>query len=389
MTDLRANTRLMTDGHRVGLNVAGLSKAYVAGTLAANDVTFALEPGELFTLLGPSGSGKTTTLRSVAGLESPDEGEITCGDRLVYSSKEKVDVAVNRRGFGMVFQSYAIWPHMTVFGNVAYPLTVRRRKERLAKAEIKERVRVALASVQLDNLEDRRATKLSGGQQQRLALARALVMQPPLLLLDEPLSNLDAKLREDMRLELKNLQRDLGVTTLYVTHDQTEALALSDQIGVMNKGCLEQVGTPNDIYLKPATRFVAEFIGSTNIVEGAVVSITGAECLVETKAGRVCAQTLDALREGDAVAVSLRPELVMLSERSASQPPKEGAWEGVVRTRAYLGEAADHLVVVNDGAAEFRVRTAPGASIPPSTLVDVNLDGAMARAFAMTANEEK
>jgi iron(III) transport system ATP-binding protein len=384
MTDLRVNAPVTTSRRRVGLSVSGLSKAYTPGVLAADDVSFALEPGKLFTLLGPSGSGKTTTLRSVAGLENPDQGEISCGDRRVFSSSDKIDTPANRRGFGMVFQSYAIWPHMTVFDNVAYPLTVRRRRDRPSKPEIRKSVRAALARVQLDNLESRRATKLSGGQQQRLALARALVMEPPLLLLDEPLSNLDAKLREDMRLELQSLQRDLGVTTLYVTHDQTEALALSDQIGVMNKGRLVQVGSPSEIYLEPASRFVAEFIGSTNLVNGEVVDATGKDCVVQTTAGRVYAQTPDQVSVGDPMVVSLRPELVMLSERSADRPPRAGSWEGVVRTRAYLGEAADHLVVLNDGAFELRVRTAPGASVPPSTAVDVSLDGAMARAFAVT-----
>jgi iron(III) transport system ATP-binding protein len=383
MTDLCVNPQASTTGRRVGLSVAGLSKAYTPGVMVARDVCFELDPGALFTLLGPSGSGKTTTLRSVAGLETPDEGEIGCGSRLVFSSRDKIDVPVNRRGFGMVFQSYAIWPHMTVFDNVAYPLAVRKRKERPAKAEIRTRVRTALAQVQLDDMEERRATKLSGGQQQRLALARALVMQPPLLLLDEPLSNLDAKLREDMRVELKSLQLDLGVTTLYVTHDQTEALALSDQIGVMNNGRLEQVGTPSEIYLEPATRFVAEFIGSTNLIHGEIVGFNGDECIVDTKAGRVDAQTPDAVSVGDSVVVSLRPELVVLHERPAAGLSRDAAWEGVVRSRAYLGEAADHVVVVND-SVELRVRTAPGSSLSPSTTVEVNLEGAMARAFAVT-----
>jgi iron(III) transport system ATP-binding protein len=389
MTEMHESPRTGAMGQGIGLSVSGLCKTYTAGPLAASDVGFSLEPGHLFTLLGPSGSGKTTTLRSVAGLETPDAGEISCGDQVVFSSSKRVDVPANRRGFGMVFQSYAIWPHMTVFDNVAYPLTVKRRKERPTKPDIRRRVRDALASVQLENVEQRRATKLSGGQQQRLALARALVMQPPLLLLDEPLSNLDAKLRDDMRLELKNLQRNIGVTTLYVTHDQTEALALSNTIGVMNKGCLEQVGTPSDIYLKPATRFVAEFIGSTNVVDGTVLKAIGSSCDIETKAGVVTAETLDQVDAGAPVVVSIRPELVTMTERAAGTAPRTGAWDGVVQTRAYLGEAADHLVMVNGGAVELRIRTSPGASLHPGAVVDVNLEGVMPRAFAVASTGEQ
>src|SRR5690348_8048691 len=209
---------------------------------AARDVSFEVPTGKLFTLLGPSGCGKTTTLRSLAGLERPRAGEIIVDGTTVYSSAQKIFVAPNRRGFGMVFQSYAIWPHMNVYRNAAFPLEVRRGKS--SRAEIRVKVMQVLETVGLADLADREATALSGGQQQRLALARALVMEPKLLLLDEPLSNLDAKLRERMRFELKRLQRELRVTTVYVTHDQSEALALSHQIGVMREGRLVQVGTP-------------------------------------------------------------------------------------------------------------------------------------------------
>ena len=195
---------------------------------AAQDVTFTVPEGQLFTLLGPSGCGKTTTLRSIAGLEKPRLGEIAVNDRVVYSSSKGVFVAPNRRGFGMVFQSYAIWPHMNVFQNTAFPLEVGERK--YSRAQVREKVMRVLGAVQLDHLADREATKLSGGQQQRLALARALVMEPALLLLDEPLSNLDAKLRERMRFELKRLQRELRITTVYVTHDQSEALKPDDKV---------------------------------------------------------------------------------------------------------------------------------------------------------------
>src|SRR5258708_36274304 len=229
---------------------------------AAQDVSFEVPEGKLFTLLGPSGCGKTTTLRSIAGLERPTSGEIEVGGRVVYSSARNIFVAPNRRNFGMVFQSYAIWPHMNVFQNVAFPLEVRKLK----KKEIRERVMRVLTAVQLDHLVDREATKLSGGQQQRLALARALVMDPQLLLLDEPLSNLDAKLRDAMRTELKRLQRELNLTTVYVTHDQTEALALSHEIAVMSDGFIKQVGTPRQIYETPNSQFVADFVRTTNFI---------------------------------------------------------------------------------------------------------------------------
>src|SRR5438034_1230573 len=241
------------------LSVTGLCTEYVdergQAIRAAHEVSFEVPEGKLFTLLGPSGCGKTTTLRSIAGLEKPVSGEIEVAGRIVYSSSRGIFVAPNKRNFGMVFQSYAIWPHMNVFQNVAFPLEVRK----LPKREIGEKVTRVLTAVQLAHLVDREATKLSGGQQQRLALARALVMEPQLLLLDEPLSNLDAKLRDAMRTEIKRLQRELSLTTIYVTHDQGEALALSHEIAVMNDGFIKQIGTPRPIYETPNSQFVADF----------------------------------------------------------------------------------------------------------------------------------
>ncbi|MBM3820991.1 MAG: ABC transporter ATP-binding protein [Acidimicrobiia bacterium] len=312
---------------------------------AAQDVTFAIDEGRLFTLLGPSGCGKTTTLRSIAGLERPKAGEISVNGRLVYSASKRVFVAPNRRGFGMVFQSYAIWPHMTVFQNAAFPLEVGDRK--YSTTQIRDNVMRVLTAVQLDHLADREATKLSGGQQQRLALARALVMEPALLLLDEPLSNLDAKLREKMRFELKRLQRELRITTVYVTHDQSEALALSHQIAVMNEGRIQQIGTPREVYEKPANRFVADFVGNSNFVEGVVRlkpdTTYASRHVIETEIGGVHVKTAQELRADEKVALSVRPEDVVLTE---TRPAGDNVWEGRVEQKVFLGEAVDFQVKV-------------------------------------------
>ena len=241
--------------------------------------------GKLFTLLGPSGCGKTTTLRSIAGLEKPTSGEIEVAGRVVYSSSRGIFVAPNKRNFGMVFQSYAIWPHMNVFQNVAFPLEVRKLPQEGDPRQGDARAR---RRSQLDQLVDRDATKLSGGQQQRLALARALVMEPQLLLLDEPLSNLDAKLRDRMRTELKRLQRELNLTTVYVTHDQSEALALSHEIAVMNDGCIVQIGTPRQIYEQPTQPVRRRFRRHAPISSAAPsTAVDGrGRCLVQLGDGR-------------------------------------------------------------------------------------------------------
>jgi iron(III) transport system ATP-binding protein len=232
--------------------------------VAVRGVSFAVRPGEQLTLLGPSGCGKTTTLRALAGLERPTAGTIRVGGQVVYSSAQRIDIPAEKRGLSMVFQSYAIWPHMTVFDNVAYGLRVRKRP----RAEIETRVHAALELVQMGAYAARRASQLSGGQQQRVALARACAFSPQVLLFDEPLSNLDAKLRADMRIELRELQHRLGVTSVYVTHDLEEALAMSDRIVVMRDGVIEQAGTPTEIYARPRNAFVADFVGSSNLVSG-------------------------------------------------------------------------------------------------------------------------
>jgi iron(III) transport system ATP-binding protein len=273
----------------------------------------------------------------------------------------------------MVFQSYAIWPHMTVFDNVAFPLQVRKRAERPSKKEIAERVERVLATMQLSQQSGRQATKLSGGQQQRLALARALVIEPPLLLLDEPLSNLDAKLRDSLRYELKRLQRELGITSVYVTHDQVEALALSTNIAVMEHGKVVQLGRPREVYEQPANKFVAEFIGTSNFIPGRVAAQQSGRHSVETSNGTLYLESPHQLPVGSEVVVSIRPEAVELSTESRGGSVAN-EWEGTVVTRAFLGDAVDHLVTV--GEHEIRARVNPSVSFEPGTLVHLQLDPA-------------
>ena len=335
--------------------------------LAVDHVSLEVQEGELFTLLGPSGCGKTTTLRSIAGLETPDEGTISVGGRVLFSSQTKTRIPANQRGLGMVFQSYAIWPHMNVFENVAFPLQVLPRGRRPGRQQLRERVERVLAVVKLDHLASRDATALSGGQQQRLALARALVMEPALLLLDEPLSNLDAKLRDDMRFELKRLQRELGITCVYVTHDQTEALAMSNEVAVMREGKVEQIGRPREIYESPKTRFVADFIGTSNFIEGVVEEKRPGGYLVRTPQGALDVPSDAQHAPGDAVVVSARPEHIMLSTDVNGAAPNR--WPGRVAVRSFLGEVVDHVVAV--GGDEIRVRCNSTISIPPET--DVTL----------------
>jgi iron(III) transport system ATP-binding protein len=334
---------------------------------AVNGISFEVEEGELFTLLGPSGCGKTTTLRSIAGLEMPDGGEIALGERPLFSAERKVRVPANERGLGMVFQSYAIWPHMNVYKNVAFPLEVLPRRQRPPRKQIRERVERVLATVQLQHLMEREATALSGGQQQRLALARALVLEPPLVLLDEPLSNLDAKLREDMRFELKRLQRELGITGIYVTHDQVEALAMSNRIAVMRDGKIEQVGKPREVYQAPRSRFVADFIGTSNFIDGVVEGREGSVFVVRTPDGHLRVRAEGDYAVGQSVVVAARPEHISLEEIASRNGSVPNRWYGRVTVRSFLGESVDHVVTV--GSREIRARCNPTVSIPAETEV--------------------
>jgi iron(III) transport system ATP-binding protein len=339
---------------------------------AAQNVTFEVPKGMFFTLLGPSGCGKTTTLRSIAGLERPTSGEIEVNGRIVYSSSRNIFVPPNKRNFGMVFQSYAIWPHMTVFANAAFPLEV--RKDKMSKTQIRDKVMSVLHAVALDHLAERDATKLSGGQQQRLALARALVMEPELLLLDEPLSNLDAKLRDRMRFELKRIQRELGLTTIYVTHDQGEALALSHEIAVMNEGRIVQIGSPRAIYDRPHTRFVADFIGTSNFIDGTVLGFEDQHQLwrVRTPLGDLLVSAEAVLQAGAHVTVSVRPEDVELTEDEAPANRLLNTCSGIVDQKVFLGDFVDFQVKV--GETMLLSRAHPSLRTPIGDKINVRME---------------
>jgi len=357
------------------LRVKSLNTEYAAAdghvVKAAQDVSFEVPEGELFTLLGPSGCGKTTTLRSIAGLERPKSGTIEVDGRVVFSSEKGIFVAPNRRNFGMVFQSYAIWPHMNVFKNVSFPLEV--RKKRPSRKEIEDKVMRVLGAVQLAHLAQRDATKLSGGQQQRLALARALVMEPQLLLLDEPLSNLDAKLREAMRFELKRMQREVGLTTVYVTHDQSEALALSHEIAVMSEGHIVQIGSPRDIYERPRNKFVADFVGNTNFIGGSIASAAAGNgrCRVSTVLGELNVQCVENLAKDTPVVVSVRPEDVELSEAAPTAEPDDNLCRGAVIAKVFLGDYLDFQVKVGESVLLARVH--PSLRTPVGDPINVRM----------------
>jgi putative spermidine/putrescine transport system ATP-binding protein len=308
---------------------------------AVGPVSFTVEEGEFFSLLGPSGCGKTTTLRCIAGFETPTGGDILMDGRSI------VDRPVNRRDIGLVFQSYALFPHLTVFDNVAFGLSLRRRP----RVEIAERVAEVLALVEMAGYEARHPGQLSGGQQQRVAVARSLALQPRLLLLDEPLSNLDLKLRVQMRGELRKLQRRLRKTTIYVTHDQGEALALSDRIVVLSRGRVEQIGTPPEIYERPRTPFVADFIGSSNLIRGPAEPLPGGGCVV--RAAGLALRSAQALPEGigpgEEVVALLRPERLRLRALGDLAAPEANAFPATVVDVTYLGEDLQLVVEVHGG----------------------------------------
>ncbi len=349
------------------IEVEGLEKLY--GGVGLHSDSFALKKGAFFTLLGPSGCGKTTTLRCIAGLETPSAGVITVGGTTFHDAKRKIDVPLNLRNIGMVFQSYAIWPHMSVFDNVAFPMRVAKDR-RYSAQEISKSVNEALEAVSLPGLGERNATKLSGGQQQRVALARAIVRRPNLLLLDEPLSNLDATLREEMRNELRRLQQQIGVTTVYVTHDQTEALEMSDLIAVMQQGRIVQLDAPRRIYFEPANSFVAGFVGTTNWLEGAYGG-TGAGGFAQVRLDSgdtiLCAPR-NGLNDGQKVKVSVRPEAVTLIRKdfAGSDAGLTNRVSGTVIFAGFLGnvtrcqvQVGPHQIQLYGGA---NANEAPGSA---------------------------
>ncbi|MDR1281443.1 MAG: ABC transporter ATP-binding protein [Opitutaceae bacterium] len=388
----------------ISIRIQNLTKRF-GSTVALDDLSLTIEPGELFFLLGPSGCGKTTLLRSLAGFAEPDAG------RILFGEDDVTRLPPHRRNTGMVFQSYALWPHLTVAGNVAFGLEERK----VPRAEIRRRVDEALASVHMTHCADRKPNQLSGGQQQRVALARALVVRPRCLLLDEPLSNLDAKLRLEMRMEIRRVCKDAGLTTVYVTHDQKEALSVADRMAVLDAGKVLQTGTPREVYCRPVCKAVAHFIGETDFVEGRVIARSGsgerAEIAVDTDLGRFVGVAGDpsaaaaraatgqgggggpgALAEGVRVTLSIRPEAWTLRESGAAA----NALRGRIGECVYLGEVAQYGFVTDGGnAAGGGTNAGAGGAVGPRTIKVYELNprhiGAAARErdlFAHVAPED-
>ncbi len=336
----------------VAIRVVGLSKTY-AGTnrAAVEDLSLEIEAGSLFTLLGPSGCGKTTTMRCIAGLEEPNAGEIWVNDQLVFSSSQRVNIPSHKRQIGMVFQSYAIWPHLTVAQNVAYPL----KNLGWKRQDVQRGVERALGIVGLTELASKPTPLLSGGQQQRVALARAFVGNPSVLLLDEPLSNLDAKLREQMQIELKDIQQQIGVTTLYVTHDQEEAFSMSTTMGVMDHGRLIELGSAREVYQVPATTVGAEFLGKSTRLDGKVRVAEGDGYRVETQVGALFCRSRHVLKAGDEVLVYVRPEDIRIVTEKRQAGPHEVFVDATVTRHLYHGGVYDWWASVD--SIELRGRT--------------------------------
>ena len=329
------------------IRLLAVSKSFAGGIKAVDAVSLDIGAGEFFALLGPSGCGKTTTLRLIAGFETPEEGRIVVGGRDV------TEMPVHRREMGMIFQSYALFPHRTVAENVGFGLRMRG----MARQEIDRRVTAALAQVALTGFERRRPAQLSGGQQQRVALARAIVIEPPVLLCDEPLGALDRRLRQQMQFELKQLQKELGVTLVFVTHDQEEALALSDRIAVMNAGRIEQVGAPLVIYERPRTRFVADFVGEINIIDGT------------WSAGRLLAADGRAMPAPAAAGLAGPGAIAIRPERTAMTPPEEGLVAGRITTANFLGGQTLYRIAV-EGGASILVKEGRGEREPTRAIGD-------------------
>lgn len=352
------------------IRIKGLCKNFVSEGKtfrALDNIDLTIPANEFFTLLGPSGCGKTTLLRCIVGLETPDEGEISIGGEVVWSKEKGIAVPPEKRGLGMVFQTYAIWPHMTVFDNIAYPLQVRGEN----KATIREKVARTLKFVQLGGVEHRSATRLSGGQQQRVALARALVAEPKVILFDEPLSNLDAKLREETRKELRRFLNDLDITAIYVTHDRVEALALSDSIAVMRAGHILEIGSPQKIYFHADHRFVADFIGRANQIKATVTRHENALTVVDCGLGSIQCELRD-LPPGDNVTLCIRPEFVRVTRNS----PEAGQniVQGVVTSLEFVGEVYEAEIRI--GQEQLLARIDPDVQVVEGDAVSISLDPA-------------
>ncbi len=353
------------------IQISGLSKTYVSEGKpfkALHNLSLTIPSNTFFTLLGPSGCGKTTLLRCIVGLETPDEGEIRIGDQIVWSKEKRISVPTESRGLGMVFQTYAIWPHMSVFDNVAYPLQIRRER----KADIQRKVAETLRFVQLEGLEDRAATRLSGGQQQRVALARALVAQPRVILFDEPLSNLDAKLREETRKELREFLSELDITAIYVTHDRVEALALSDTIAVMRAGHIIEMGAPEKIYFNADHRFVADFIGRANLIDATVQAQDNDSTTVQCALGTLVCAKRD-VPVGQAVTLCLRPEFITIRDQSATQHPDTlNVVQGQIESLEFVGEVYEATILANQQRLIARID--PAIQVQTGQTVRFNLE---------------
>ncbi len=320
----------------IDIHIEGVVKKF-GSVLALDRIDLSIKAGELFFLLGPSGCGKTTLLRLIAGFYTPDDGKV------FFGNEEVSKIPPHKRKTGMVFQSYALWPHMTVRGNVAFGL----EQKKLPKEKVQSLVNEALESVQMLPYADRKPNELSGGQQQRVALARALAIRPRCLLLDEPLSNLDAKLRNEMRTEIQRICKENALTTIYVTHDQKEALSIADRIAVLSKGKVEQTGTPLELYKRPKNRFVANFIGETNFIRGKVVRVGAGEALVRTSIGDYRGALIEQNaepQEGQEVTICIRPESLKLEYAAA----EENSTQGMIGSAIYFGEVAHYEFIIND-----------------------------------------
>lgn len=355
------------------ISIAGVHHVYRDGKTehpALRGVSVEVAAGQFLALLGPSGCGKTTLLRCIAGLAEPARGTIRIGDETVFSADEGIDVPARLRDIGMVFQSYAIWPHMTVAQNAAFPLHYRRPE--LTAAQVRERTAEVLRLVHLDALAERPAPALSGGQQQRLALARALIANPKVLLLDEPLSNLDARLREEMRFELRALTRRLGVTTILVTHEQAEALSLADVVAVMDDGTFRQISSPRELYDKPHSAFVATFVGRANLipveVRAAEVDGSAARVVVASPFGEVRCMTERPRRSGERATLAVLPEALVFGA------PAAGVASGVVEGAAFIGDATEISVRVGEMVLIAKLPTAQAPPLGATVGVQIRAD---------------